>query len=114
MMFAFEIYLSPVYFAAYMIFLAVQPVLFVFRNMTIMTGSHPSFFLPDLMILTMQVLRLTPAHITIFHFIMDAAILIVQAVIHFSATGMIFCKTAILCHGYISNTKKCCKKSGEQ
>jgi hypothetical protein len=108
-MLAFEIYLSPVYFAAHMILLAVQPVLFVFGDMTIMTGSHPSFFLPDLMILTMQVLRLTPAHITIFHLIMDAAILIVQAVIHFSATGMIFCKTAILCHGDVRYPKKCNK-----
>jgi hypothetical protein len=98
--------LGPVNLPAYMIFLAVQPVLFVFRDMTIMPGSHPSFFFTDPVIPSVQVMRLTPAHVTIFHFIMDAVILIVQAVIHFSAAGMIFCKTAILCHGNIRNTQK--------
>jgi hypothetical protein len=75
--------LSPVNFPACMILLTVQPVLFMLRDMTIMTGSHPSFFFSDLVILVVQVMRLTTTHVTIFDFIMYPTVLIIQAVVHF-------------------------------
>ncbi len=70
-------YLGPVYFTAHMIFLAVQPVLFTFCDMTIMTVCHPSFFLADLVITLVKRLCLASADITISHFMIDPAILII-------------------------------------
>ena len=68
---------------AYVILLAIQPVLFVFGDMTIVAGSHPSLFFTYTMIPAVKVMRFVPAHVTIFYFIMYPPILFVQAVIHF-------------------------------
>jgi hypothetical protein len=92
-----------------MILLTVQPVLFMFGDMTPMPGSHPSFFLADLVIPAVQVMRFTPAHIAVFHFMMNTAVLFIQAVVNLRTARMIFCKTAVLGHGYVRNSKKCYK-----
>jgi hypothetical protein len=106
-------FLRSVNFPANMILLMIQAVLFMFCDMTTMPGSHISFFLPDLMIALVEMIRLPSAHITIFHFIIDAMVLIIQTMIHFCPTRMRFCKMAILCHGNICDSKKCYKKRGE-
>jgi hypothetical protein len=62
---------------AYMIFLAIQPVLFVFSDMTVVSGSHPSLFFTYLVISAMEIMRFMPAHVTIFYLIMYTAILVV-------------------------------------
>ena len=66
--------------------------------MTIMPESHPSFFPADPVILTVQVMRLVPAHIAIFYFIMDTTVLIMQPLVYFSSSWMIFNKASILGH----------------
>jgi hypothetical protein len=96
-----------------MILLTVQAMLFMPRNMTIMPVSHPSFFPPDPVILTVQVMRFTPAHVPAFHLMMNATVLIIQSVVYFCPAWMIFCKAAILGHGNICESKKCYKKRGE-
>jgi hypothetical protein len=91
-----------------MILLTVQAMLFMPGNMTIMPVSHPSFFPPDPVILTVQVMRFTPAHVPAFHLMMNANVLIIQSVVYFCPAWMIFCKTAVLCQGNVRDAQKSC------
>jgi len=81
-----------------MIFTVVQSVLFMTADMTIVAERHPSLFPADPVILTVQVMRLVPAHIAISYLIMDTTILIMQPLVYFSSSWMIFSKVSILGH----------------
>ena len=81
-----------------MIFLPIKSVLFVFSNMTIVSVSHPFFFLADLVVLTMHVMSLTPADISVFDFAIYPVVLIIKPLIYFGPARVILCKTAILGH----------------
>jgi hypothetical protein len=68
--------LSPDNSAIHTVFLAVQTVLFMPCNVTVMPVSHSSFFPADSMITAMHVISLMPADITPSHFLIDPMILI--------------------------------------
>ena len=70
-------------FVAYMILLTVQAVLFMFRDVTVVTGSHPSFFFPNLLIPFVQVVGYPTTHFTIFNLVMYPVILFIQSVVYF-------------------------------
>ena len=69
--------------------------------MAIVSVSHSSFFMTNLMVPAMHVVCLVSADISVSHLMIDPVILMIQSAIDFMTAGMIFSKTAILGHGNI-------------
>lgn len=78
------------YLAADRIFLPVQYVLFRLGDVTTVLRSHVSLFLSDLTIVAMQSHRFGVRHLTFFHFVVDASILIRKTLVHLFAAWMFF------------------------
>jgi hypothetical protein len=91
----------------------IQAMLLMPADMTTMPVSHSAFIPTNPVIPTVQPMRFMPADIPVSHFMPDTTILVIQTMIHFRPARVMFCKTAILCHGNICHTKKSCQKSGD-
>jgi len=66
-----------------MILLTVQAILFMFRDVSVVTGSHPSLFFTDLLTPVLQVVGYPATHFISFNLIMYPVILFIQSVVHF-------------------------------
>jgi hypothetical protein len=97
------------YFPAHPVFPVIQALLFVFRDMATMPGCHSAFIPANLMVPTVQVMRLTMTHLPVSYLMMNTAVLISQAVIYFCPPRMMSGKMAIRCHGNIRDAKKSCQ-----
>jgi hypothetical protein len=71
------------------ILLQIQRPLFARRDVTIVESRHRAFFLPDRVILAMQLDRLPPRNFTFSVFLIDSPVLIFQPVIDLVAARMI-------------------------
>jgi len=83
------------------------------RQVTMVSVSHPPFFPANPVILVVEAMRLAPADLTMFHFIMYTMVLISQTLIYFRATWVFFCKSAVGGHGNMRDSEKGNKKNGE-
>src|ERR1700691_1765700 len=72
------------------VFLLVQHSLLGLSNVTAILAGHVTLFLANLMILVMQLGRFALAHLTFFDFVVNTPVLVRQALIHFSASRMVF------------------------
>jgi len=72
------------------VFLLIQRFLLLFGDMAPVLARHVSFLLANLMILMVQLLRLTFGDFAFFAFLVDASVLVFQAAVNLGATRMVF------------------------
>jgi hypothetical protein len=77
-------------FFADVVFLLVQRILFLLGDVAAILAGHVALFLADLMILPMKIPGLPMRDLAVLGLFVDAAVLIVQPVIHLGAARMTF------------------------
>jgi hypothetical protein len=78
-----------------LVFLLVQGPLFLLADMTAVLPRHVAFLLADGTVFAVQPGGLGLAHLPFLHFLVDARILLLQAVVHLLAARVVLVEVAV-------------------